>query len=240
MIFEGNYKVGIRDVVGGNEATNKALMSYMEDIACRHSDLAGYGINDIPKTNLVWILLDWRAKIIKRPIYGESLNIKTWSKGMDKCYAYRDFEINDNHENIIAVASTRWVLTDCKKGRIVRTDENIEKAYPKEEKSVFDRDELDKIKEPEEIDEIIKYTIRKTDIDINGHVNNLNYLDIAYEALPFSIKECQQFQNIRITYKHEIKIGENVKVFYKKKDNKNIIIIKSEDVKKIHSIVELW
>ncbi len=240
MIFENNYKVGIRDVIEGRKATNKAILSYMENAACMHSDKVGYGINDIPKTKLVWILLDWRVKIINRPSYGDEILVKTWSKGMEKCYAYREFELLDSKENIIAIASTKWVLTNCEKGKIVRVDETIQEAYPKEEKCVFDLKELEKIFEPENEQNITEYKIRKTDIDINGHVNNLNYLDIAYEGLPLDIKSCQEFENIRITYKHETKLGETVKVLYTIKEDKHIIVIKSNDEKILHSIVELW
>lgn len=191
MIFESKYKVGIRDIIAGNKATDKAILSYMENAACMHSDKVGYGINDIAKTKLVWILLDWRVKIIKRPSYADEVIVKTWSKGMEKCYAYREFELLDSKENIIAIASTKWVLTNCEKGKIVRADETMQEAYQKEEKSVFDLKELDKIIEPENVENKIEYKIRKTDIDINGHVNNLNYLDIAYEAMPLDMKICR-------------------------------------------------
>ena len=191
MIFENKYRVGIRDIIYGNKATDKAILSYMENVACMHSDNAGYGINDIENTKLVWILLDWRVKIIKRPSYGDEILVKTWSKGIEKCHAYREFEVLDSKGNVIAIASTKWVLTNCEKGRVVRADESMQQAYPKEEKSVFDLKELDKITEPEKIESKVEYKIRKTDIDINGHVNNLNYLDIAYEAIPLDIKTCR-------------------------------------------------
>ncbi len=49
--------------------------------------------------------------------------------------------------------------------------------------------------------------IRK-DIDINKHMHNLYYLDLAYEALPDEIYNKRPFDYVRITYKKEIKLGE--------------------------------
>ena len=106
MIFEKNYTVGNRDIGNDHKATNKAMLKYLENIACSHSDKVGYGINTIEKTKLVWILLDWKFKVIERPIYGQTIKVKTWSRKMEKCCAYRDFEIYDESGNILAIATT--------------------------------------------------------------------------------------------------------------------------------------
>ena len=49
-----------------------------------------------------------------------------------------------------------------------------------------------------------------------------------------------ELKNVRITYKHQTEPGEIVNVSYAKKENKNIITIKTENKEKLHAIVELW
>lgn len=241
MIFENNYKIDIRDITIDNKVTNKAILEYMENSACRHSDSVGYGILGIPNTKKVWLLLDWKFKMIERLNYGEEINIKTWSKGMEKCYAYRDFEVYNKQGKVVAIASTKWVLMDAENLKIIKADETIRKSYNEEkEKKVFEIEDLDKIKEPQQYEKELICKIRKTDIDVNGHVHNLNYLDIAYEILPYSLKKCQQFENVRITYKKEIKPDSEIKVKYVKDENKEIVVIKDIDDINIHSIIKLW
>ena len=70
-------------------------------------------------------------------------------------------------------------------------------------------------------------------------MHNLNYLELANEALPEDIYKLVEFNNVRITYKKEIKLGETVKCKYGYEDNKHIIIIKSEDDKTLHAMIEL-
>lgn len=241
MIYENNYRIDIRDIAIDNKATNKALLGYMENTACRHSDEAGYGIIDIPRTKRVWLLLDWKFKVIKRPMYGEEINIKTWSKGMEKCYAYRDFEVYNKQGEIIAIASSKWVLMDVENLKIIKADETIRESYYEEkERKTFEKEDLGKIKEPEQYEKELVCKTRKTDIDVNGHVHNLNYLDIAYEILPYNLQECQQFENVRITYKKEIKPNTDIRVKYAKENDKEIVVIKDIDDSNIHSIIELW
>ena len=117
--------------------------------------------------------------------------------------------------------------------------ENIINAYKPEKKTVFEENSLDKVKIPEEFSNTIKYEVIRKDIDINKHMHNLYYLDLAYEALPDEIYNKRPFDYVRITYKKEIKLGEKVNCKYVEQDGKYVIVIKSEDETVIHAIVEL-
>jgi len=239
MIFEKGYTVGNRDIGFNNKATNKAILKYLENIACRHSDEVGYGINTIEETKVVWILLDWKLKVIERPIYGQNIKVKTWSRKMEKCCAYRDFEIYDEQENKLAIATTKWVLLDAETRKLKRIPETMEGKYQSQpERSVF-KEEIEKLRELDHEDVSIKVKIRRTDIDINNHVNNLNYLDLAYEVLPDEVYQ-DNLKNVRITYKHQTEPGETVNISYTKKEGKNIIAINTENKEKLHAILELW
>ena len=239
MIFEKNYTVGNRDIGNDHKATNKAMLKYLENIACSHSDKVGYGINTIEKTKLVWILLDWKFKVIERPMYGQTIKVKTWSRKMEKCCAYRDFEIYDESGNILAIATTKWVLLDYETRKIKRISESLVVEYNQEtEKHVFD-EELEKMHETKNEEKSIQLKTRRTDIDTNNHVNNLNYLDFALEVLPEEVYS-QDLKNVRITYKHQTEPGETVNISYIKQEGKNIITIKTIDKADLHAIVELW
>lgn len=239
MIFEKNYTVGSRDIGNENKATNKAILKYLENIACRHSDEVGYGINTIEKTNAVWILLDWKLEVIERPSYGQTIKVRTWSRKMEKCCAYRDFEVYDENENKLARATTKWVLLEADTRKIQRIPEQFPIEYKQETERHAFEEEIDKIHEPETEEVSIKLKTRRTDLDINNHVNNLNYLDLAYEVLPEEIYN-KDLKNVRITYKHQTEPGETVNISYTQQEGKNIITIKTIDKVDLHAIVELW
>jgi len=239
MIFEKNYTVGNRDIGNDHKATNKAMLKYLENIACKHSDEVGYGINTIEETKVVWILLDWKFKVIERPVYGQTIKVRTWSRTMEKCCAYRDFEIYNENGKILAVATTKWVLLDAETRKIQKISEELASKYKSEpERKVF-KEDIEKIHEPVAHEASMKLKIRRSDIDINNHVNNLNYLDLAHEILPIEIYN-QDIKNIRITYKHQTEPEETVSIYYTKQDEKNIITIKTIDDTQLHAIVELW
>ena len=70
-------------------------------------------------------------------------------------------------------------------------------------------------------------------------MHNLYYLDLAYEALPEEIYAQRPFDEIRIMYKKEIKLGNTVVCQYAYEENKHVVAIKSEDKKVLHAMVEL-
>ena len=239
MIFEKEYTVGSRDIGKDNKATNKAMLKYMENIACSHSDSVGQGINEIELTKAVWILLDWKFQVIERPTYGQTIKVRTWSRKMEKCCAYRDFEIYGQNEKILAIATTKWVLLNADTRKIQRISEEIANKYESEQEKYVFKDEIEKMHEPENEEVSINLKVRRTDIDINNHVNNLNYLDLAYEVLPLEIYN-KDIRNVRITYKHQTEPEEIVNISYTTQEDKNIITIKTENKAQLHAIVELW
>lgn len=240
MIVEKKYRVKISEVGKNAQMTNKALLGLFEDVACIHSDKIGYGVVDTEVTNIAWLVIEWKLKIIKRPKYGEEVIAKTWSKQAKKCYAFRDFELTDENGQIIAIATSKWVLINVKKGKIEKAEGEVHGKYePEPEKKVFENESFEKISEPEKYEKEMTYKVRRADIDTNNHMHNLNYIELANEILPEEIYDEGESNNIRITYKKEIKFTETVKIKYGTKDEKNIICIKSEDGNTTHALIEL-
>ncbi len=240
MIYKEKVKIGLKDVWKGNQVSNKAILEYLENVAAYHSDSVGYGINTSDKTHLTWLLLDWKVKIIKRPEYGQILDIHTWSRYIIKCYAYRDFEIYDEKNNLCVIASSKWILVNNQTGKLARVEQDMGDLYQSEiGKAVFGEQDIEKLKEPKNYKNSIIYEVKRKDIDIVCHMHNLYYLDLAYEALPEEVYKKRPFDNVRIMYKKEIKLGDTVICKYAEEEGKHIVVIKSKDEKVLHAIIEL-
>ena len=238
--FEYSFHVGMRDIGKNNEISNKAILSFFEDAGGLHSDIAGFGLKNIYETKLSWVLLHWKVTILKRAKYSDEVLVKTWSRKSLKFYSYRDFEMYDkNTMELLAYGTSKWTLIHFEHG-ITRLDDSIISNYHPENKSVYKEDELDKLKEPTSYTNEFDYTILRSNIDVNKHMHNLYYLDLAYETLPNDVYESCSFDNIEIMYKKECKLGENVKCLYSYENGKHIVAIKSNDEKHLHCIIQLY
>ncbi len=239
MIYKEKIKIGLKDVWKGNKIGNKAILEYLENVAAYHSDSVGYGINTSEITGVSWILLNWKLEVIKRPEYGQVLEVHTWSRRIEKYYAYRDFEMYDEKNNLCAIATSKWLLINNITGKIQKVEPEMAEKYQSEvDKCVF-KDEIKKIKVPEIFENSIIYETKRKDIDIIGHMHNLYYLDLAYEVLPEKVYNEKTFNNVSINYKKQIKLGDIVICKYTYENDKHIIVIENQDGV-IHAIIELY
>jgi len=239
MKFEREYRIGVEDIGVKNLATNKTILEIMEDIASVHSASVGYGVKEIQVNKAAWALLDWKVKIIRRPDYDEKIKAVTWSRGANKLLAFRDFEIFDEKGERIAIGSSRWIYMDLVKRRPLRIMPDFVEKYKSEDISVFD-EEIEKIDisslDLEKPDKQLEYKLRRRDMDYNGHMHNISYIDIANEILPDDLYFNKHFADIRVEYKKEIMKDDNVFVKFFKQDERIIIIFQTEN--KINAVIE--
>lgn len=241
-----DFYVGLSDTNIKQELTETSLLRFLEDIAGMHSEKVGYGASSIDKTKRTWILLSWKVRMFKRPKMNETVTVETWSRLIEKFYAYRDFKVYDSNKNLVAIATSKWIYIDIENGRIVKVTDEVSSCYESENISVFDEKEFAddiKLKEPEsEIINEIDFKITRNLFDINNHVHNIYYMDIAKEALPEDVYLNNEFNDFEIMYKKEIKASKEtnniVKVYYTKEDDKHFVSIKTDDL--LHAIIRLY
>lgn len=238
--YSEKIKLKYDDIGKSNRLNIKSLIKYFGDIAGNHSTNCSYGLNDIPTTHITWLLLNWKVKMFSHPKYNEELTINTWPRVIEKFYSFRDFEVFDSKNNLVAIASSKWVMINAETKRIERISNEIINAYGIEKKSVFTEPLNDKPQIPDNLKLNFTYTIQRRDIDTNGHVNNIHYIDYALESLPEDVYNSNEFDNIEIHYKKEIKYGETINCYYSFENNKHIVTIKNEDNSVLHSIIQLY
>lgn len=236
-VYSQNFTVTLPDVGTNNSLTNKGFLRMFQEIGAVHSSKFGYGLNDSKKTGLFWIILNWKLEVFQRPKWNEVLSISTWCTHHTHIYFYRDYQVCNSSGEVVAIATSKWILFDFNKKSVFRITENFTENYCKDvDKNVFNVKMVEKFKEPENDKLADEYTVLKRDIDSNHHVNNLNYLDFAYEILPDNI----DFKNVEIMYKNEARLGDILQFYYTVENNCNTITIKTKDSNKLNCIIRLY
>ncbi len=241
-IFEESYVTSFSQTGVHKVLTNKSLLSLMENVAIAHSSYCNFTFRDLAKDNLSWVILNWRLQVFKRPKADETIKIQTWGRFHNRLFVIRDFKVINSDGETCAIASSKWCLVDTMQRKIAKMPDDIEEIYHGfRDESVFEDESLDRLSVPQvESVDSDTYRIRRFDIDINKHVHNLNYLNFAYELLPFDIFMGDELNNLEITYKKEIKYGETIKSFLYIDNGVYTIVTKSNDEKILHSIVKLY
>lgn len=237
-IHKVDFNIDYEYVDKHNKLTYKGFLKYLQDAATMHSNHIGYSFENLIQHGLAWLVLGWKIEIYKRPGTDEKIHVETWSTGFEKVSSCRDYKIFNSQKELIAIASSKWVLYDLKKGSLARITEEFASPYHPHYEHVFG-EQIEKISEPSsEATNTYNYAIMRRDIDTNNHVHNTNYLDIAIEALPEEKYKNMNYTTVEIMYKKQALLGDKTTAMYHHEEDGDYIVIKSEDLKKLHCIVK--
>lgn len=188
-----------------------AMLDLMQEAANTNASTLGFGYDEMIDSNIAWVLSRIHVKFINTPKWRQEVNLKTWHKGVSKLFYLRDFILSDKEGNPLALATTSWLIIDLNTRRLVRnSDLALSDTY------------MDAIAEPAEkvvlpVDiepELVrKHPVTWSEIDTNGHVNNVKYAVWAIDAvMPEDIKK-KPLKEILINYDAEVMPGDVVKIY---------------------------
>ncbi len=238
MFVDQDFIVGFRHIDKSFRLTNRALLGYFEDAAGAHSTKVGYGLLDIPKTHLTWFLISVRAKVIKRPVYGDHVKSVTWASGRNKLYAFRDYELNNDNGEVVACGTSSWIPIDTRTLSVMRLTDEISDAYYGEDKHSFAEPNGKHLREPKSYTRSAERIVTSSMIDFNDHVHNTYYLDFIWDILPQEIKD-RDIDEFEIFYKNQIHCGDIVKLLYCEDGGAHYVSVKSKDESELHAIIKL-
>ena len=61
----------------------QGLLRLLQEAASVASDDVGFGLKDISRTGVHWILSSWRVNLAERPCWRTLLRVETWPRLMD-------------------------------------------------------------------------------------------------------------------------------------------------------------
>lgn len=186
------------------------LLEFLQDLASEHADTNDFGYNFVRSQNLAWYLLKYRMEFNNYPENIFNLKIKTEPRGYNKLFAFRDFIISSDDKILGRVASS-WGLVDLTNKTMANPSEVL-KDIP--DMTPFEKKENDlnysKIRLPEKFDKEKIFEIRFDDLDVNGHVNNSNYIVWAFETLDFEFRKEYKLKTLDLLFKKEVMYGNDI------------------------------
>lgn len=237
MIYKDKFYIGYRDIDTNLKIKNSAILNIFEDIAGMHAIEAGEGLK---KSDTTWLLTGYKVKILKKPEYGERLDVFTWGTEIKNITASREFEIRSQTGELLITGLSNWVHINLKTRKIEKVSQELIEAYRLEpSKTNFNELKLKKLSEPENYLYDKTYKIDWNWIDANNHMNNIYYLEVAEMTLPDEIRKNNNYTGFEVMYKKEVKYGDTIRCLYAENEDSYIVAIKNEDLSDLHAIIKL-
>ena len=233
-MYSFNSRVRFSETDPDKKLSITGLMNYLQDCSIFQSEDVGAGFSYMDRTKKSWLLSAWNVEVLRRPDVAEEITICTWPYNFKGIYGLRNFGIKDKDGNFLVKADSCWFLTSMETGRPVKPTAEDIAPYPTVEPRM-EMDELPrKISLPADMEEVGRISVMKHHLDVNLHVNNVQYVAIACEALPEKCEIC----GIRAEYKRAAVPGDVIILKRAVEEGKYVISLCAEDGS-IYAIVEL-
>ena len=213
IIYEKRERVNSFECDFQRRWKSSAIFQHLTEAATIHADQFGVGFDGMLSRNLFWVHSRMKIKFFTFPRAEEEITIRTWPKTIQqKLFYIRDFEILDNNEKQLAVATSAWLVMDATSRRMV-SPHSLDFTLP----SLPDRfgldEPLEKLRFEKGGEERLRVHAGYSVVDMLGHVNNSRYVEWICDAFPLDMYQHHTLDWIQINYDHEIRPGEEVALF---------------------------
>lgn len=185
-----------------------SLMKFFEDIAILQSESLGVGLDYYEKEKCAWVMYKWDVKVYKYPKYMDEVKIITNPNAYKRFYANRLFEVRDKNNELLAEGNSIWIFLNTESKRPSAVPELFGKLYEMNPENEIIN--IENPKPPEKITHEKELEVRYFDIDTNDHVNNVQYVEWALEAVPVEIKNDYTLTRLKTIYKKEVNLGDKI------------------------------
>ena len=209
--FSKKYEINYYDVDYKLECKLSSIVNFLCDIGNEQAESVGDTIENLAEKNSAWVFYKYDIRMKKYPKYRDVISIETTPAGFNKFYAYRNYKITNLSGEIIGEAVALFFLIDIEKRRPKRISKEQLKAYDSEDIANVSI-EMEKIPNLESVNFDKLFRVRYSDIDSNGHVNNVKYIEWAIESVPLEIVKEYTLKRVKVVFEKEAKYGHNVKV----------------------------
>jgi acyl-ACP thioesterase len=177
-----------------------AVLDFFQDVAGEHARALGIGREKMAEEHLAWVIVKARYRVLSTPAQFDRIRVSTWPLSPRRSIFQRDYKITDMEGNPLVLGSSEWVVIHTDRRRLV----SVGDVYPLTE---F----LDEHNFPEGFSRLRDFDgeggpqviyPQFTDIDTNGHVNNIKYANYIMNAL--APDEGERIRDFEIEYHREV------------------------------------
>ena len=209
MAYSRNYDIPYFLINQDRKLRTTALMQFLEDMAIRHSESCGVGLDYYQQNGRAWVLKKWDVEIVDYPLFNRQVTITTVPTSFRSFFGYRKFEATDEQGTLLARAGSLWVFVDTRKKRPTPVTDEVISAYGLSHQ----QNKPLQIKPPEAPLSgtfSMDIQIRPGDIDTNHHVNNIRFVEWALDTLPPRITSGRLAKRVLVDYRMELTYGADV------------------------------
>lgn len=184
-----------------------------------HSNDRGYGVNYLNTINKTWVLSRLAIELYETPAIYNKFIIETWVDSVMRYFTNRNFKITNEDGHIYGYGKSIWAMIDTE----TREPVDIMKVDNETISKYIETNYDNPIKKSSRVKLDSNLILQKSiiahynDVDINGHVNSIKYIEHILDIFPLEWYKQHSIQKFDIAYIVESHYGETLN-FYTDKE----------------------
>ena len=207
-VYSLSLRLRNKDVNLHRRLRTAMLFELLQEVSIRHTEDLGMGRTKTLDRGLLWVVTLQRAEIARMPEYDETITVETWPGETMHLLFPRYYRVLDGTGTPILSASALWALVDESTRRMVFPD-----RYGVEIRGVVTGNEIALPSPPRraEGENVTQFVVPFSHLDLNGHMNNTRYFDLAEDRIP-AAAEGKPLRRIEVEYANEARLGDELRI----------------------------
>ena len=193
--------------------TMGVLGNHLLNCAGFHATERGFGIGTLNEENYTWVLSRLAVELDEMPCQYEAFSIQTWVENVYRLFTDRNFAILDKEGRKIGYARSVWAMISLntrKPADLLTLHQGGITEYVCDEPCPIEKPSRIKVVSQEAADVL---TAKYSDIDINGHVNSIRYIEHILDLFPFDIYHTKRIRRFEMAYVAESYYGDTLSFY---------------------------
>lgn len=190
--------------------TMGVLGNHLLNCAGFHADERGFGIATLNENHYTWVLSRLAIELDDMPRAYQKFSVQTWVENVYRLFTDRNFAILDAEGNPIGYARSVWAMISMetrKPADLLTLHGGGITGYVCEKECPIDRPGRIKVGEGETVGE---HQVRYSDIDLNGHVNSIKYIEHILDLFPMEMFRERSVRRFEMAYVAESYYGDRL------------------------------
>lgn len=180
-----------------------------------HSDDREFGMNYLHTIHRTWVLSRLCIELEAMPRAYDPFFIETWCDSAMKYFTSRNFKIGSPTGSVYGYGRSIWAMIDTEMRQpadILAIHDGLLTAY-------LDRDypcpiaSPSRVKLGDRLELVRELDTFYSDVDINGHINSVKYIDHVLDLWPLSWYESHRLRRIDVAYVAESYQGDLLRLY---------------------------
>lgn len=199
------------------------IVDLLQETAGRHADALGFGMDDLERSGATWALTKLHVHMHSPLVGGRPYAVQTWPAGTLRLWAIRRYRILDSEGSEVGQAISHWMILDRISHRPQRLPDFITgRTWPEPPAPEASWTNFGEVSDLKQL--TTDFDVRMTEIDINNHVNNANYLAWAFNEAAGRLHPGKVATEAEIAFEAETKFGDTIRILSSYRDHHDDVI----------------